>query len=92
MIGLGVRPDLPVGAHPATQWCGQRNHIDTLKAPIHVAAERDQLPFLKLIVAHNITYCMARDGRQLTALRHALNTISHLVKSPNISRLYHLHF
>merc|ERR1712226_167728 len=73
VIGMGVRPDIPIGTHPATHWCvGERTHIETQKAPIHVAAERDQLAFLKLIIAHNVTYCVARDGRQLTALSVAL--------------------
>lgn len=72
VIKHGVRPDEWIGEHPLRQWVRMEPHIDTKKAPVHVATESGQLGVLRLIVNHDITSCMAKNGYDLTALNIAL--------------------
>jgi hypothetical protein len=72
LIKQGVRADEPIGVHPHKLWCTSQAHIETKKAPIHEATEQGQLNVLRLIVNHDITSVMARDGNDLCALNIAL--------------------
>ncbi|XP_061198377.1 uncharacterized protein LOC133206413 [Saccostrea echinata] len=72
LIKQGVRADEPIGVHPHKLWCTSQAHIETKKAPIHEATEQGQLNVLRLIVNHDITSVMARDGHDLCALNIAL--------------------
>lgn len=71
-IRLGIRPDEPIGEHPARQWCKEQSHIETLRSAVHEAAEFGQLGVLRLFVNADITCSMARDGHNLTPLNLAL--------------------
>ncbi|XP_048751930.1 uncharacterized protein LOC125663665 [Ostrea edulis] len=72
LIKQGIRADEPIGVHPHKLWCTSQAHIETKKAPIHEATEQGQLIVLRLIVNHDITSVMARDGNDLCALNIAL--------------------
>lgn len=71
-IKLGIRPDEPIGEHPARQWCKDQSHIETKRAAVHEAAEFGQLGVLRLFVNNEITCSMAREGHNLTPLNLAL--------------------
>ena len=71
LLRQGIRADEPVGDHPSRQWCGD-NHIDRLRAPIHIAAEMGQLGIVRTFVHSNLCYIMAKDGNGLMPLNIAL--------------------
>ncbi|XP_043852793.1 protein ANKUB1 [Dromiciops gliroides] len=50
----GVRPNQAVGVHPYREWCHETYHPDTMKCPIHVAAEAGQLLILKAFINYNV--------------------------------------
>ncbi|XP_033748019.1 protein ANKUB1-like [Pecten maximus] len=72
LIRQGVRADEHIGEHPNRQWCNEKSHIETKKAPIHEATENGQLGVVRLFVNHDITVVMAKDGNDLNALNIAL--------------------
>lgn len=72
LIRQGIRADEHVGEHPNRQWCNDKSHIETKKAPIHEATENGQLGVVRLFVNHDITVVMAKDGGDLNALNIAL--------------------
>ncbi|XP_055957988.1 uncharacterized protein LOC126824151 [Patella vulgata] len=72
LLKLGGRSDEPIKDPPQRQWCGSLTHIDSLKAPVHVATEMGNLGVLRLFVNHDITCLMAKDGRGLMPMNIAL--------------------
>ena len=73
LLRLGMRADEPVGDHPMRQWCQRTtNHIDSLKAPVHEAAEAGSLGVLRSFVHHNVCNVLVRDGNNLTPLNLTL--------------------
>lgn len=71
----GVRADEPVGYHPTRHWCKSAvQHVDSLKTPIHEAAQSGQLGVLRSFVHLDISNVLARDGNGLTPLNVALRS------------------
>ncbi|ESO91620.1 hypothetical protein LOTGIDRAFT_122017 [Lottia gigantea] len=77
LLKMGGRADEPVGDPPQRQWCKGLSHIDSLKAPIHVATEMGQLGVLRLFVNTDITHLMAADGNGLLPMNIALRQKVH---------------
>ncbi|XP_068960838.1 protein ANKUB1 isoform X2 [Petaurus breviceps papuanus] len=50
----GARPNEAVGVHPYREWCHETYHPDTIKSPIHAAAETGQLLILKTFINYNV--------------------------------------
>ena len=47
---------------------GQTLHIDSLRAPVHVAAEMGQLNVVRAFVHHDVANVLAKDGELLPEL------------------------
>ena len=73
LLRAGLRADEAVGEHPSRQWCKQTiQHIDTLKPPVHEAAEMGSLGVLRSMIHNNVMNVLAKDGNDLTPLNIAL--------------------
>ncbi|VDI62269.1 Hypothetical predicted protein [Mytilus galloprovincialis] len=72
LIKQGIRSDEQIGEHPLRQWMRKEPHIETKKAPVHEATENNQLGVLRLMVNHDITCVMAKNGNDLAPLNIAL--------------------
>ncbi|XP_052075668.1 uncharacterized protein LOC127713091 [Mytilus californianus] len=72
LIKQGIRADEQIGEHPLRQWMRMEPHIETKKAPVHEATENNQLGVLRLMVNHDITCVMAKNGNDLAPLNIAL--------------------
>lgn len=73
-IRQDIRADEAVGDHPQRMWCrdDRQAHVDSLKAPIHEAAEFGHLGVLHYFVTTNVCSVLAKDGNGLTPLNIAL--------------------
>ena len=73
-IKCDLRPDEPIGEHPARQWCLEQSHLEIYRSPVHEAAEFGHLQILNNFYDENKnnTWLMARDGNDLTPLNLAL--------------------
>ncbi|KAI3368700.1 hypothetical protein L3Q82_025690 [Scortum barcoo] len=97
LLERGIHAEEPVGVHPYRQWCHQTAHPDTLKCPIHLAAESNQLLILKLFITKNLLTLACRDpgGRDplriaiqhghRDCVRYLANKLCSVVSLPNMS-------
>lgn len=97
LLEQGTHAEKPVGVHPYRQWCLQTAHRDIRKCAIHVAAERDKLLILKLLVTKNPVTLACRDpaGRDplkvallhghRECVRYLANKLCSAVSLPNMS-------
>ncbi|XP_064613337.1 protein ANKUB1-like [Liolophura sinensis] len=72
LLRNGIRPNDPVGDHPARQWCSEDSHIDSMKTPVHEATENGHLGVIRAFVNHDIRCVLVKDGRGLTPISVAL--------------------
>ncbi|XP_070816920.1 protein ANKUB1-like [Chaetodon trifascialis] len=72
LLERGAHAEHPVGVHPYRKWCHQTAHPDTLKCPIHIAAESSQLLILKLFITKNLLTLACRDPAGHDPLKIAL--------------------
>ncbi|XP_007502109.2 protein ANKUB1 isoform X1 [Monodelphis domestica] len=58
----GAKPNEAVGVHPYREWCHENHHPDTIKCPIHAAAETGQLLILKAFINYNVLCLVCKNA------------------------------
>ena len=71
VLKAGIRPDEAIGDHPSKEWCAGP-HVESLRTPVHEAAEHGKISILKIFVHFNICCVTTKDGNGLTGLNIAL--------------------
>lgn len=66
LIKRGVRVDEPIGEHPSREWCSMYAHPDTMKTPVHQAAQMGSFSVLRVFLRKQPTCIIVRDGDGLT--------------------------
>ena len=62
-----ISPGDGVGIHPARSWCSKDAHPDSLKAPVHEAAESGNLNILRIFYSNDISCLTSGDGTESDA-------------------------
>ena len=62
-----ISPGDGVGIHPARSWCSKDAHPDSLKAPVHEAAESGNLNILRIFYSNDISCLTSSDGTESDA-------------------------
>nr|XP_039271905.1 protein ANKUB1-like [Styela clava] len=66
-----VKPEEPVGQHPAKLWSKLSAHADTWKSPVHEAVICGKVNVLRIFVQNNICCLVAKDGEGRTPMQVA---------------------
>ncbi|KAI7790954.1 putative protein ANKUB1 [Triplophysa rosa] len=72
LMDTGVKAEDFVGVHPYRMWCYKTEHLDSLKCPVHAAAEAGQLLILKLFISRSAENLTCRDPSDQNVLRIAI--------------------